>query len=177
MADYKVKFTIVTSPSEASKSFVVQVHNDWAPIGAQRFKELVEDKNFDDGRFYRVVPDFMAQFGISSRPEQYAKWKSMIQDDPVKQSNTRGRLSYAMRGPDTRSCQVFINFGDNSSLDGQGFAPFGEVIEGMDVVDKIYSGYGDAPYRENIKELGKEAFGSKGEKYPELSFIINAELC
>merc|ERR1711865_372903 len=97
----------------------------------------------------------MVQFGISSDPAQYKKWSAMIKDDPVKEKNKRGTMSFAMRGPDTRSCQVFINFGDNSNLDGQGFSPFAEVIEGMEVVDKITDKYGDEPYRTEIKEKGK----------------------
>merc|ERR1719229_152219 len=97
--------------------------------------ELAQDGHFDGGVFYRVVKGFMVQFGIPAEPDQYEKWSKTFKDDPVRESNTRGKISFAMRGPDTRSCQIFINFGDNSNLDGQGFSPFAEVTSGMDVVD------------------------------------------
>merc|ERR1712228_773997 len=109
-----LRFNVKHFDRDERESFVVVVHPEWAPLGAERFMALVDDNNFSEGRFYRVVPNFMAQFGVSGDPEQYRKWgNSMIRDDEVKQSNTRGRLSFAMRGPNTRSCQVFINFGDN----------------------------------------------------------------
>merc|ERR1711920_32857 len=123
--------------------------------------DLVRDNHFTSGIFYRAIKGFMAQFGIPAEAEQYNKWSSMIKDDPVKESNTRGKLSFAMRGPDTRSCQLFINFGDNSSLDSQGFSPFGEVVEGMEVVDEINNEYGEEPYRApGIKEICNEALKS-----------------
>jgi peptidyl-prolyl cis-trans isomerase A (cyclophilin A) len=168
----KVKFTIELKSGGPQKSFVLQINPDWAPLGAARFMDLVADETFDGGAFYRVVPDFMCQFGIPAGPAKYSKWSAMIKDDPVTQKNTRGRISYAMRGPDTRSCQVFINFGDNSSLDSQGFAPFGEVIEGMDVVDQICNQYGDAPYREPVKEQG--ANKTTLQKYGNLSYVVSA---
>merc|ERR1712032_460643 len=155
------------------KTFTVTVHPEWAPLGAARFLELVDDGNFDGGGFYRVVPNFMAQFGISSDPKMYNKWSTMIKDDPVKEKNTRGKISFAMRGPDTRSCQIFINFGDNSNLDSQGFSPFAEVTEGMDVVDGLCSKYGDDPYREPVKEKGSGQ-AHLGSKYPELSYVVKA---
>eukprot|EP00931_Biecheleriopsis_adriatica_P103294 TRINITY_DN78149_c0_g1_i1.p1 TRINITY_DN78149_c0_g1~~TRINITY_DN78149_c0_g1_i1.p1 ORF type:complete len:173 (-),score=37.60 TRINITY_DN78149_c0_g1_i1:133-651(-) len=167
-----VKFTVVTKPGDAEQTFTLAVHKDWAPLGAARFMDLVQDGHFNEGRYYRVVKDFMAQFGIPAKADQYKKWSSMIDDDPVKQKNTRGRISFAMRGPNTRSCQVFINFGDNSSLDSQGFAPFGEVIEGMDVVDQIFV-CGDEPYRSNIKEEGNAALEPWINK---LSYIVKTEI-
>merc|ERR1712107_673408 len=115
---------------------------------------------------------FMAQFGIPAEPSKYQKWSKMIKDDKVTQKNTRGRMSFAMRGPDTRSCQVFINFGDNSSLDSQGFSPFAEVVQGMDMVDAIYNGYGDDPYRGPIKEQGNACLGG----FPKLSYITKAQV-
>merc|ERR1712176_1534015 len=116
----------------------------------------------------------MAQFGIASDAAVYNKWSQMIKDDPVKEENTRGRISFAMRGPDTRSCQIFINFGDNSNLDSQGFSPFAEVTEGMEVVDGLCSEYADAPYKEPVKEKGS-GHGHLGNKYPELSYVVKAE--
>lgn len=124
--------------------FVVQINREWAPNGADRFYNLVDMGFYDDIAFFRVIDGFMAQFGIHGNPEVAAAWQNAsIQDDPVAQSNTRGRLSFATRGPNTRTTQLFINFGNNARLDGMGFSPIGEVIEGMDVVDSLYSGYGE----------------------------------
>jgi len=125
-------------------AFVIEAHPDWAPNGADRLQELARSGYFDDSRFFRVVPGFIAQFGIAGDPKVAAVWRSRtIPDDPVKQSNTRGFLGFAMTGPDTRSTQIYINLADNSRLDAQGFAPIGRVVEGMDVVDRLYSGYGE----------------------------------
>jgi peptidyl-prolyl cis-trans isomerase A (cyclophilin A) len=126
--------------------FTIQVHTDWAPQGADRFYTLVKSGYYDDARIFRVVPGFMAQFGISGDPKVWAVWRGRrIPDDPVRQSNTRGMVSFATAGPNTRTAQIFINFGNNSMLDGEGFAPFGQVVEGMDVVDRLFAGYGDGP--------------------------------
>jgi peptidyl-prolyl cis-trans isomerase A (cyclophilin A) len=125
-------------------TFVIEVHRDWAPQGADRFYNLARSGYFENVRFFRVIPGFMAQFGIHGDPAVSASWRSeRIPDDPVKQSNGRGMITFATAGPGTRTTQLFINFGDNRMLDGQGFAPFGRVTEGMDVVDKIFGGYGE----------------------------------
>jgi peptidyl-prolyl cis-trans isomerase A (cyclophilin A) len=125
-------------------AFVVQVHRDWAPRGADRFYNLAKAGFFDDVRFFRVISGFMVQFGIHGEPAVAAAWReAQIPDDPVKQTNTRGRITFATAGPDTRTTQVFINFKDNPRLDGMGFAPFGEVVEGMSVVDSLFAGYGE----------------------------------
>ena len=122
-------------------NFVVEVHREWAPKGADRFYNLVKNGFFDDARFFRVVPDFMVQFGLHGDPNIQKNWANAnIQDDPVKQSNKRGYITFATRGANTRTTQMFINFKDNAGLDRQGFAPFGEVTSGMDVVDKIKKG-------------------------------------
>jgi peptidyl-prolyl cis-trans isomerase A (cyclophilin A) len=128
-------------------NFTIEVTRSLAPNGADRFYNLAKSGYFTEMGFFRVVPGFMVQFGISGDPAISSKWASAnIQDDPVKGSNTRGTITYAMSSaPNSRSTQLFINFGDNSRLDGMGFAPFGKVTEGMDVVDKIYGGYGDMP--------------------------------
>lgn len=127
---------------------VIDVHRDWAPVGADRFYNLVKNGFYDDIRFFRVIDGFMAQFGIHGNPAVQTAWRNaQIKDDPVKQSNKRGFVVFATAGPNTRTTQLFINFGDNVSLDRQGFAPFGEVTKGMDVVDKIYSGYGEGAPR------------------------------
>jgi peptidyl-prolyl cis-trans isomerase A (cyclophilin A) len=137
-ARYKAKF-------ETSKgAFVLEVTRTWAPRGADRFYNLVKNGFFDNARFFRVISGFMVQFGINGDPAISAKWRDAnIKDDPVRQSNTRGMISFATAGPNTRTTQVFINFADNSRLDGIGFAPFGKVASGMQVVDALYAGYGE----------------------------------
>lgn len=124
--------------------FVIEVHRDWAPVGVDRFYNLVRAGFFDDSRFYRIRAGFIAQFGLPGNPEISKVWKARtMPDDPVKQSNKRGFVAYAMTGPDTRTTQLYINTADNSRLDAQGFAPIGRVVEGMAVVDSLYSGYGE----------------------------------
>ena len=126
-------------------AFVVTVTREWAPLGADRFYNLVKNGYYDDVRFFRAIPNFMVQFGINGDPALNAAWRNArIGVDPVKQSNRRGYITYAMGGsPDTRTTQVFINFRDNTGLDAQGFAPFGQVTTGMDIVDKLFQGYGE----------------------------------
>jgi len=138
-AVYKAKF------ETSAGTFVIEVHRDWAPLGADRFYNLVKNGFYDDCRFFRVISGFMVQFGINGDPAVSSVWRpATIGVDPVKESNKRGYITYAMGGsPDTRTTQVFINFGDNARLDQSGFAPFGKVASGMDVVDKLYSGYGE----------------------------------
>jgi peptidyl-prolyl cis-trans isomerase A (cyclophilin A) len=141
-ATYKAKF-------DTSKgAFEVEVHRDWAPAGADRFYNLVKNGFFDDARFFRVISGFMVQFGIHGDPSVSAQWRqARIPDDPVKQSNSRGMVTFATAGPNTRTTQVFINFADNAKLDGMGFAPFGQVVSGMNVVDSLYNGYGEGAPR------------------------------
>jgi cyclophilin family peptidyl-prolyl cis-trans isomerase len=122
--------------------FVVEVHRTWAPIGADRFYNLVRAGFFDDSRFFRIRADYIAQFGIPGDPKISAVWAELaIKDDPVRESNTRGSFAYAMTGPDTRTTQLYINLADNTHLDAQGFAPLGWVVEGMEVVDRLYAEY------------------------------------
>lgn len=135
---YKVKFDTSKGP------FVVEVHRDWAPFGADRFYNLVKNGFYDNARFFRVISGFMVQFGINADPKISTVWRTArINDDPVHQSNRRGTITFATAGPNTRTTQVFINYGENSALDRQGFAPFGQVVSGMNVVDALYSGYGE----------------------------------
>lgn len=149
-ATYKAKL-------DTSKGAItITVHRDWAPNGADRFYNLVKAGFYDDVRFFRVIPNFMAQFGIHGNPSVMAAWRpATLKDDPVKQSNLRGFVTFATAGPNTRTTQLFINFKDNSSLDRQGFAPFGEVTSGMDIVDKIYDGYGEGAPRGKGPEQGR----------------------
>jgi len=130
--------------STSKGDFVIQVNREWAPNGADRFYNLVKNGFFDGTRFFRVISGFMVQWGIHGDPAISQAWSSAsIPDDPPRQSNTRGMVTFATAGPDTRTTQLFINFADNSRLDGMGFAPFGKVVEGMEVVDKLYAGYGE----------------------------------
>jgi peptidyl-prolyl cis-trans isomerase A (cyclophilin A) len=123
--------------------FILEVHRDWSPNGADRFYALVRRGFFDGVKFFRVVPNFVVQFGIHGDPDLAMKWlNSNIQDDKVVESNKRGFITYAKSGqPNSRSTQLFINLKDNDRLDSMGFSPFGKVIKGMDVVDKLYNGY------------------------------------
>jgi cyclophilin family peptidyl-prolyl cis-trans isomerase len=165
---YKVKF------ETSCGDFVVEVHREWAPKGADRFHELVTAGFYDECRFFRVVPGFMVQWGMNGDPSVYAKWKDKeFADDAVKKSNTRGMMSFASRGPDTRTTQLFINFKDNSRLDGLGFAPFAEVVEGMEVVDKINSQYGENPQQPSIEAKGNAYLNAK---FPKLDYIKKATI-
>ncbi|MCZ6669430.1 MAG: peptidylprolyl isomerase [Acidobacteria bacterium] len=167
---------------ETSKGeFVIDVHRDWAPNGADRFFNLVRNGFFDDARFFRVIAGFMVQFGINGDPKITGAWSSAtIPDDPVKQGNGRGQVTFAKTGqPNSRSTQLFINFQDNSRLDSQGFASFGQVIQGMDIVDKLYSGYGEGapsgrgPDQNLLKAQGNEYLKAK---FPELDYIKKAAI-
>ena len=124
--------------------FEVEVRREWAPHGADRFFALAAAGFFDDSRFFRVVAGFVAQFGVAGDPAVTAVWRDRtIPDDPVRQSNVRGTIAYAMTGPGTRSTQLYVNLADNTRLDGQGFAPIGRVASGMDTVDRLHAGYGE----------------------------------
>jgi peptidyl-prolyl cis-trans isomerase A (cyclophilin A) len=137
-ATFKAKFTTTKG------DFVVEVTRAWAPLGADRFYNLVKNHFFDGEAFFRVLPGFVAQFGLSPRPEVSRAWaNATIKDDPVKQSNLTGYLTFATAGPNTRTTQLFISLADNRNLDSMGFAPFGKVVEGMEVVQQFYSGYGE----------------------------------
>lgn len=160
---------------ETSKGrFVVQVIRDWAPIGAARFRELVADNFFDDERFFRVVPDFVVQWGLSGDPKNNEPWDDKrLPDDSVKQSNLRGTITFATEGPKTRTHQFFINLKDNARLDRMGFAPFGKVVEGMDVVDSLYSGYGEDPDQQFIQTMGNSYLA---RLFPKLDYIKTATI-
>jgi peptidyl-prolyl cis-trans isomerase A (cyclophilin A) len=171
-AVYRVKFDTTKGP------FVVEVHHDWAPRGADRFYELIQDKFYDDAYFFRVIKGFVVQWGIHADPQVTARWKTMvIPDDPVKESNRRGTITFATDGPNTRTTEPFINLADNKRLDKKGFAPFGEVVAGMDVVNKLYSGYGDGPPQgEGVDQTKAEAQGNEyiEGRFPKLDKIVTA---
>jgi len=162
-------------------AFVIEAHREWAPFGADRFCNLVRYGFYDDQRFTRVVAGYIAQFGIHGNPKITAAWKNQtIPDDPVRQSNKRGFIAFAMTSPDTRSTQVYINLADNTRLDAQGFAPFGRVVEGMEVVDRLYSGYGESAGggmrggKQGPVEAGGNSYLQR--EYPKLDYIIRARL-
>jgi len=162
--------------SGVSSTFVLEVHPDWAPIGAERFLELVDTDGFWKGiRFFRVIEGFMAQFGIHGKPAVAAEWKGKtLKDDTVVESNKRGYVSFATSGENSRTTQMFINLVDNTNLDGMGFSPFAKVVRGMDVVDQIYSGYGEGAPSGKGPDQGK--IQSEGNKYlkkqfPKLSYV------
>ena len=173
-ATYKAKF-------ETSKgAFVIQVTRAWAPNGADRFYNLVKNGYFDNVRFFRAISGFMVQFGINGDPALNAKWRvARIQDDKVGQSNTRGMITFATSGPNARTTQVFINYDDNSNLDGMGFAPFGKVVSGMDVVDKLYTGYGEGapngrgPDQNRIQNEGNAYLN---QSFPKLDHVTKATI-
>lgn len=155
-------------------TFVIEVHRDWAPHGADRFYSLVKAGFYDSCSFFRVVPYFLAQFGIHGDPKVAAAWRAaMIPDDPVKMSNKAGYVSFARTGPNTRATQVFINMRDNTLLDAQGFAPFGTVIEGMSNVLQLEAKYKDRP---NQKRLEDEGNGYLMREFPGMSYITRATI-
>lgn len=160
-------------------TFVVEAHRSWSPNGVDRFYNLVKGGFFHEVRFFRVIAGFMAQFGINGDPTIQSAWRDAnIVDDPVVMGNTRGRVSFAKTGmPDSRSTQLFINFGDNSRLDEMGFSAIGEVIEGMEVVDALYAGYGEGAPGGSGPDQGRiQAEGNAylGADFPELDYIERA---
>lgn len=165
---------------ETSKGqFVIAVHREWAPLGAERFLALVESGYYDDARFHRVVPDFIVQWGLAGDPALTAEWmNAYIPDDPVAASNTRGRIAFAFTDPGTRATQVYINLVDNVRLDSTGFAPFGEVVSGMDVVDALYSGYGENSggglRRGDQSRIVVEGNTYLDREYPDLDRLLRA---
>ena len=160
--------------------FVIAVHRRWAPLGADRFYNLVRSGYYDDVRFFRVISGFMVQFGIHGDPSVAAAWRDRrIADDPVRRTNLRSFVSFATAGPGTRTTQVFINFGSNDQLDGMGFAPFGQVVEGMDVVDKLYAGYGEGAPRGRGPDQGRlQAEGNAylQRAFPRMDYIKRATI-
>jgi len=171
---FKARFTT------SQGNFTITVERAWAPLGADRFYHLVRGRFFEEARFFRVLDGFMCQFGIPADPAESALWKeATIVDDPVVESNTRGSVSYATSGLHTRTTQLFINYANNRKLDRSGFAPFGKVTEGMEVVDKFYSGYGEGapngsgPHQKRMERLGNPYLQAD---FPKLDYIKKAEI-
>ena len=165
---FKVSFETSKGP------FVVQVNRAWAPIGADRFYELVGEGFFDDTYFFRVLPDFIVQFGVNDKKARNESWeKKPIKDDSVRTSNKRGTLVYAMDSKDSRAHQLFVNLSDNAQLDKQGFAPIGLVVSGMGVVDSLYGGYQESPSYHLIATLGNSYLR---RMFPRLDLIKTARI-
>jgi peptidyl-prolyl cis-trans isomerase A (cyclophilin A) len=173
-ATYKARF------DTSAGVFVVEVTRDLAPLGADRFYNLVKNGFYDGTRFFRVIPGFMVQFGIHGDPAVSTVWRNArINDDPVKGTNSPMTITFATGGPNTRTTQVFINFGNNAGLDKQGFAPFGRVIEGQDVVKKIYAEYGEGAPRGKGPDQGRlqmEGNAYLAKDYPRMDYIKSATI-
>jgi peptidyl-prolyl cis-trans isomerase A (cyclophilin A) len=171
---YRVDFDTSKGP------FVIEVHRDWAPNGADRFYNLVKNGFYDNARFFRVIEGFMAQFGVNGDPKISAVWRdARIKDDPARISNKRSFVTFATAGPNTRTTQVFISYGDNSNLDSQGFTPFGQVISGMKVLDSMYSGYGEGAQRglgPDQSKLQAEGNAYLASKFGNLDYIKRATI-
>ena len=173
-AEFKVKL-------ETSKGdIVLKITRDWAPKGADRFYSLVKNGYYDECRFYRVLPKYIAQVGIHGDPKISMKWhEAPIDDDPVKQKNTRGRVTFAKGGPNSRTTNLFINLKDSTSLDAQGFAPVGDVIEGMEIADQLHSGYGEGAPKgrgPSQKKIYEEGNAWLQKDFKDLDFIKTAKI-
>jgi peptidyl-prolyl cis-trans isomerase A (cyclophilin A) len=154
--------------------FVVQISRAWAPLGADRFYDLTQQHFFDDSRFFRVVPGFVVQFGLNGDPKVNEPWDAKrLPDDSVRQTNARGTIVFATQGPNTRTHQLFINLADNPRLDGMGFSPMGRVVDGMNIVDSLYSGYGESPDQQYIQTLGNSYLD---RTFPKLDRIKTARI-
>ena len=165
---YKVKLDTSKGP------FVIEVHRSWAPLGADHFYSLVKSGFYNDVRFFRVVPNFMVQFGMNGDPKVQSAHNTTIKDDPAKESNKRGYVTFAKTGaPNSRSTQIFINFKDNAFLDAQGFAPIGQVVSGMDIVDKINAEYREQPNQNEIRASGN-AYLTR--EFPKLDYVKTATI-
>ena len=169
---FRVNFTT------SQGAFIVEAHKDWAPRGVDRFHELVRIKYFDQGRFFRVLKGFIAQLGVHRDFDVHDRWRQLvIPDDPFKEKNLRGTLAFAKSDPGTRSTEIFINLADNPALDEQQFVPFAKIVDGIDVIDKIYSGYGE------MRPEGKDIDPGRVEgetneylvqRFPKMDYIITA---
>ena len=165
---FKVKFEC------SNGDFVLEIHKDWAPIGVERFYEVCKEGVYNDARFFRVVPGFVVQWGIPGDPNIGAQWREAnIKDDKVIKSNEPGTIVFATSGPNSRTTQLFINYGNNARLDGMGFAPFGKVVEGMDVVKAIYAQYGEEPNQGLIQSKGNAYLKSA---FPKMDYIKTVRL-
>ncbi len=176
LADYQIRLeTDVSLPSAPSGVILINVTSTWAPIGAAHLADLVADQFYDGAAFFRVVPDFVVQFGIAGTPSENQKWKDAIKDDPVIASNTEGTLTYAATAqPNSRTTQLFINTANNSALDAQGFAPLGRVVEGLDIVKAVFNPTPNSS--SGVSQYEYETLGDEWirKAYPGINFITRA---
>ena len=157
---------------------VMQVIREWSPGGAQRFYNLARNGYYDGNRFFRVLPGFVVQFGIHGAPAVQRAWDGAnIMDDPVRTSNARGTVAFATAGPNTRATQLFVNFGDNGQLDGMGFSPIGRIVEGMDVLERLYAGYGEMD-RTGPRSQCMDSSGNAylEQEFPQLDGIVRVSI-
>jgi peptidyl-prolyl cis-trans isomerase A (cyclophilin A) len=168
-----VRFDVLKLKGGRSGSFVARVEPDKAPLGAARFLDLVRAGFYDDARIFRTVKNFVVQFGLAADPQVTRRWQNPIRDDPVKGKNIRGTMTFATSGPDTRTTQLFINLGQNTFLDSQGFSPFATVVKGMSVVDEINFQYGEQAQQHQITSFGNSYLE---REFPEMSFITRAKI-
>ena len=167
LGTFKVRFETTAG------DFVVEAHRDWAPLGAERFHELVTSGFYNECRFFRVVPGFMVQFGINGDPVTQQQWERNLKDDPATKGNKKGYVTFATSGPNSRTTQIFINYANNGFLDSQGFSPFGLVIEGMHIAEGVYSGYGEMPDQGQITNIGNSYLE---KAYPDLDYVKKATI-
>jgi len=172
------RFKVLFETTEGD--FVLEAYREWAPLGTDRFYNLVRHGFYDGARFFRVLPGFVVQFGLPGDPALTEIWSERrIEDDPVVESNVEGYVSFATAGPGTRTAQVFINLADNSRLDAMGFAPFARIVGGMDIVGRLYAGYGEGapqgrgPSQDRIQEEGNRYLEAE---FPELDYIYRARV-
>ena len=181
LADATAPETFKAKVETTAGDFVIEVHREWAPHGADRFFNLVKIGYFDNVAFFRVIEGFMAQAGMNGDPEVSRAWlNARIKDDPVVRSNTPGTVTFAMSAePNSRSAQIFINYGNNSYLDASGFAPFGQVVEGFEIVKALYSGYGEGepngngPSQAKLYRRGNDYLKAE---FPKLDYIVRATI-
>lgn len=172
------EFTVAFETTAGLEPVILEVRRDWAPLGVDRFYALVNDHYYDCAAFFRVVPDFVVQFGIAGQPEESLKWNTTIPDDPVVMSNLRGYVSYATAGPDTRTTQIFVNLVDNSRLDSDGFAPFAKVVQGMDLFQTPPI---DNPTPNSTDGVDQDTYMAEGnewilEEYPDIDLLLYTEV-
>jgi cyclophilin family peptidyl-prolyl cis-trans isomerase len=156
-------------------TFIVEVHPEWSPLGSAQFRAAIEDGVYTEARFFRVVPGFIVQCGIPADPEKSAAWEQRnIKDEPVRAKNLRGTVTFAKSGmPDSRTTQIFVNIGNNERLDAMGFAPFGKVVKGLEVIDEINAEYGESPEQEEMESRGNAYLK---ENYPRLDYIKEVKI-
>ena len=176
MSVVHVVFGYSPAAGAAVEEVVVEVHPEWSPLGAERFLAMVQDGLYTGCKMHRVVPNFIAQCGIAADPKMQAKWQHTIQDDPPKMHNDKGMVSFAKRGPDTRSTQIFFNTVENRGLDSQGFTPFGVVLKGLGAIERSYAGYATGDNKPDASRYKQEGNPYLDREFPNLGTFETAEI-